>query len=89
MKKLLTKGEMCVILSLPLLGAFFVMHIFAYDENSVLREVKHLYLPGGVHNESENNTRMLRMQTKKLRHYQEQEERSRSSRIQQVLPFLP
>ena len=88
LKKLLTNIKKYGKLTLPLLESFFVM---------LKKGILKLHVEGGktfiftgrCRNESENHTRLQRMQTKKLRHYQEQEERSRSSRVQQVLPFLP
>lgn len=48
----------------------------AKEEKSFVEGGKTLNLPGGVQNESENNTRLQRMQAKKLRLYEKQEKRS-------------
>jgi hypothetical protein len=85
-QKPLTKQKMCAILLLPLLEEFFCYaHFFerllllsknAKEEKSFVEGGKTLNLPGGVQNESENNTRLQRMQAKKLRLYEKQEKRS-------------
>ena len=78
-KKHLTNEFLHVIMMSPLLEDFLLcsfLMVSKAENFSVPREVNHLNLPGGVQNESENNTRLQRMQAKKLRLYKEQEERS-------------
>jgi hypothetical protein len=44
---------------------------------------------GGAVNASENHSQMQRMQAEKLQHNEEQEEHSGTSRVEQILSFLP
>lgn len=60
---------------------FFAGFCFCFQQKDAAKTAfveggKTLNLPGGVQNESENNTRLQRMQAKKLRLYKKQEERS-------------
>ena len=78
-KKVLTIVKVYGTIVSPLLEDFLLCSFLRMSKAKkfhVSREVNHLNLPGGVQNESENNTRLQRMQAKKLRLYKEQEERS-------------